>query len=77
MKSAFALITTSLRLFHLVQFVNGGNFFLYRSSGIEKESRCLEFSPSTKREFIHFHVKVMQWWQRDAHKIATQVQICC
>ena len=40
-----------------------------------KESRCLVFSPSTKREIIHFHVKVMQWRQRDVHKIATQVRI--
>ena len=75
-KSGFALLTTSLRLFHLVQFVKCLEiFFLYRSSGIEKESRCLVFSPSTKREIIHFHVKVMQWRQRDVHKIATQVRI--
>ena len=33
---------------------------LYRSSGKEKESHCLVFTSSTKREIRHFHVVVVQ-----------------
>ena len=32
---------------------------LYRSSGKEKESRCLVFTSSTKREIRQFHVVVV------------------
>ena len=32
---------------------------VYRSPGKEKESRCLGFSPSTKREIGHFDVVVL------------------
>jgi len=31
---------------------------LYQSSGKEKGSRCLVFTPSAKREIRHFHVVV-------------------
>ena len=48
---------TLSRLFQLVQFVNCWPIFLefnskllYQSSGKEKESRCLVFTSSTKRE---------------------------
>ena len=30
------------------------------------------FSPSTKREIIHFHVKIMQWRQRDQDETKTR-----
>ena len=33
---------------------------LYRSSGKEKERRCLVFTFSTKREIRHFHVAVVR-----------------
>ena len=33
---------------------------LYRSSGKEKESRCLVFTSSTKREIRQFHVVVVR-----------------
>ena len=41
---------------------------LYQSSGKEKESRCLEFPSSTKREFRHFHVVVVQRQLRNVQK---------
>ena len=50
------------------------NFFgvdskgLYQSSGEEKESCCLVFPSSTKREIRHFHVVVVKRRQRNAQK---------
>ena len=38
---------------------------MYRSAGKEKESRCLVFTFSTKREIRHFHVVVVKWRQRN------------
>ena len=49
----------------------------YRSSGKEKESRCLEFTSATKREISHFHVLVVQWRQRNAQKCVMHVEGCC
>ena len=53
-------------IFHLVQFVKCWQFFLelnskrlYQSSGKEKESRCLVFTSSTKREIRHYYVVVV------------------
>ena len=48
---------------------------LYQSSGKEKESCCLVFPSTTKREFRHFHVVVVKRRQRNAHK--KHVQSCC
>ena len=63
-----ALLQTPLSLLLLlVQFVNCWQFFLelnskrlYRGSGREKESRCIVFTSSRKREIRHFHVVVVQ-----------------
>ena len=41
---------------------------LYQSLGIEKESCCLVFPSSTKREFRHFHVVVVQRLPRNVQK---------
>ena len=41
---------------------------LYRSSGKEKENRCLAFTSSTKRENRKYHVVVVQRWQRNVLK---------
>ena len=67
LKSEFALPQTLSRLFHLVYFVKCWQMFLelnskglYQSSGKEKESCCLVFPSSTKREIRHFHVVVVQ-----------------
>ena len=67
LKSEVALLQTLSRLFHIVQFVKCWQFFLdlnskilNRSSGKEKENRCLLFTSSTKREIMHFHVVVLQ-----------------
>ena len=38
---------------------------LHQSSGKEKESCCLVFPTSTKREIKHFHVVVVQRRQRN------------
>ena len=67
LKSAFALPQTLGRLFRLVQFVKCWQIFLelnakglYQSTGKEKESRCLLFTSSSKREIRKFHVVVVQ-----------------
>ena len=49
--------------------------WLYRSSGKEKESRCLVFWPSTKRENRHFYVVVLRWRQRNVQKSAMHVNV--
>ena len=75
LKSEVALLQTLSRLFHIVQFVKCWQFFLElnsrilnRSSGEEKETRCLLFTSSTKREIMNFHVVVVQWRQRNLQK---------
>ena len=66
-------------LFHLVYFVKCWQIFLelnakglYQSSEKEKESCCLVFLSSTKREIRQFHVVVVLRRQRNVH-----VQSCC
>ena len=44
----------------LVNFFGVDSKGLYQSSGKEKQSCCLAFPSSTKREFRHFHVVVVQ-----------------
>ena len=75
LKSEFALLQTLSRLFHLVYFVKCWQMFLelnskglYQSSGEEKQSSCLVFPSSTKREFRHFHVVVVQRRLRNVQK---------
>ena len=56
-------LQTLSRLFQVVQFVKYWYWHskrLYRSSGKDKESRCLEF--------FHFYVVVVQWRQRNVQK---------
>ena len=67
LKSEVALLQTLSRLFPRVQFAKCWKFFLElnskrlcRSAGKDKESRCLVFTSSTKRENRHFHVVVVQ-----------------
>ena len=69
LKSQFALVQTSSRLFHLVQFVKRWRICLeldskglYQSLGKAKEGRCLVFTSSTKHRIIirQFHVVVVQ-----------------
>ena len=50
---------------------------LQKSSGEEKESCSLLFPSSTKREFRHLHVVVVQRRQRKVQKSVMHVQICC
>ena len=75
LKSEFALPQTLSRLLHLVYFVKYWQMFLelnskglYQSSGKEKQSCCLAFPSSTKREFRHFHVVVVQRRLRNVQK---------
>ena len=63
LKREVARSQTQSRLFHLVWFVNCGQFFwslilkgLYQRAGKEKESCFLVFPSSTKREIRHLHV---------------------
>ena len=71
LKSEFVLLQTLQRVFHLVQFVKCWRIFLelnskrvYQSSEKGKESRCLVFTSSTKREIRQSHVVVVQRRQR-------------
>ena len=51
---------------------------VYQSSGKEKESCCLVFPSSTKREIRHFiHVVVVQRRLRNVQKSLMHVQSCC
>ena len=51
---------------------------LYQSSGKEKESCCLVFPSSTKRESRHVHVAAAQRRLRNVQKRrAMHVQSCC
>ena len=50
---------------------------LYRSSGKEKESHCLVFTSSTKREIRYFHVVVVRWRKRNVQKSVIHVHSCC
>ena len=50
---------------------------LCQNSGKEKESRCLVFTSSKKREIRYFHVVVVQWRQRNVQKSVMHVQSCC
>ena len=75
LKVKVSLLHTLSRLFHLVQFTKCWEFSLelnskrlYRSSGKGKESRCLVFTYSIKREIWHFYVVVLQWLQRNVQK---------
>ena len=67
LKSEFGLPQTLLRLFRLVQFVKCWRIVLelnskglYESSGKEKQSCCVVFPSSTKREIRKVHVIVVQ-----------------
>ena len=84
LKSQFALLQTLSRFFHLVEFVKCWQLFLewnskgqYQSPGKEKESCCLVFTSSTKREIRHFHVVVVQRRLRNAQKSVMYVHGCC
>ena len=81
---SFRLPQTLLRLFHLVQFVECWRIFLelnskglYESSGKEKESCCVVFPSSTKREIRKVHVIVVQQWLRNVEKSMIHMQRCC
>ena len=50
---------------------------LYQSSGKEKESCCLVFTFSTKREIRHFHVVVSQRQLKNVQKSVMHVESCC
>ena len=50
---------------------------LYQSSRKEKESCCLVFPFSTKREIRHVHLEVVQRRPRNVQKSVMHVQSCC
>ena len=85
LKSEFALLQTLSCLFQLVQYVKFWQIFpelnskrLYQSSRRVNKSRCLiVFTSSTKREVRHFHILVMQRWQRNAQKSMIHMQSSC
>ena len=83
LKNESTLLQTLSRLFHLVRFVKCWRLFLelnskglYGSSGKEKESRCLVFTSSTKRENRQFHVVVAQRRQRNVHDARAKLLLC-
>ena len=84
LKSEFAVLQSLSRLFHLVYFVKYWQMFLelnskglYQSLGKEKESCCVVFSSSIKREIRNFHVVVVQRRQRNVQTSVMHVQSCC
>ena len=84
LKSEFALLQSLSRFFHFVYFVKCWQMFLelnskglrYQSSGKEKESCCLVFPSSTKRELRRFHVVVVRRRQRNVPKRVMHVESC-
>ena len=50
---------------------------MHQSSGKQKGSFCLMFPSSTKRDFKHLHVIVVQWRQRNVQKGVMHVHCCC
>ena len=83
LKSEVALLQTLSRLFHVVHFVKCWHFFLHLISKRlskfrkRKESRCLVFTSSTKREIRQFHPVVVHWQQRNIQKSVMHVRSCC
>ena len=82
-KNEFALLQALSCSFQLVRFVKCWEIFLelnskrlYRSSGKEKESRCLVFTSSTNRKIKHFHVVVVQRRQRNVQESVMHLQSC-
>ena len=78
LKSEFAVLQLELYRTYSISFNSSLNCWqillelnskgLYQSSGKEKESCCLMFPSSTKREIRHFHVVVVQQRQRNVQK---------
>ena len=50
---------------------------MHQSSGKQKGSFCLMFPSSTKRDFKHLHVIVVQWRQRNVQKGVMHMKSCC
>ena len=50
---------------------------LSRSSIPKNHIQESTFTSSIKREIRHFHVVVMQWWQRNVEKSVMHVKSCC
>ena len=61
----------------LANFLELNSNGLHQSSGKEKESCCLVFASSTKREISHFHVVVGQRRQINVQTNVMHVQSCC
>ena len=61
----------------LANFLKLNSKGLYQRSRKEKESCCLVFPPSTKREIRHYHVVVVQRRLRNVQKSVMHVQSCC
>ena len=87
LKSEFAVLQLELYRAYSISFNSSLNCWqillelnskgLYQSSGKEKESCCLVFPSSTKREISHFHVVVVQQRHRNVQKSVIHVQSCC
>ena len=61
----------------LANFLELNSKGLHESSGKEKESYCLLFPYSTKREIRQFHVEVVQRRRINVQKRVMDVQSCC
>ena len=71
---AYSILFNSSMLANVLKLNSKG---LHQSSGKEKESCCLLFPSSTKREIRQFHVVVVQRRQRNVQKSVMHVQSCC
>ena len=72
-----ALIPSRLIRQMLAIFLELNSNGLYQSSGKEKESCCLVFPSSTKREIRHFHVAPATTANKCIQKSVMHVQSCC
>ena len=70
LKSEFTFLQTQSQLFQITYFVKV-------TWDRERKFCCCLFTPSIKHEISHFHVVLMQWWQRNVQKTVMQEQICC
>ena len=75
--SFIALIPSRLIRQMLANFLELNSKGLYDCSRKEKESCCLVFPSSTKREIRHFHVVVVQRRLRNVQKRLMHVWSCC
>ena len=62
----------SLSVRQMLAVFSGVEFYFRK----RKQTRCLVFTFSTKREIRHFHVVVVQWRQRNVRDVRAELLFC-